>query len=128
MPKVTGIGGVFFRSDNPESLRDWYAEHLGIPVDDGGYVVFQWKDGSDERQPGSTVWAPFARDTSYFGAPVPFMINFRVDDLDGLLEALRASGVQVDDDIEDMEGIGRFGHLTDPEGNRIELWEPAEGC
>lgn len=128
MAKVTGIGGVFFRAKDPTGLRDWYAKHLGVPVDEDGYVVFQWKGGSDEKRPGSTVWSPFPHDTDYFGADVPFMLNFRVDDLDALLANLREAGVQVDDRLEEMEGFGRFAWITDPEGNRVELWEPAEGC
>jgi predicted enzyme related to lactoylglutathione lyase len=125
MARATGIGGVFFRSKDPEALKAWYVEHLGLEPDDQGYVVIQW--GGDHA--GSTVWAPFDEDTEYFGdVGQASMINYRVDDLDALLAALRERDVEVDDRVEEMEGLGRFGWAVDPEGNRFELWEPAEGC
>lgn len=120
MERVTGIGGVFFRSRDPNALARWYREHLGIRV---------YSEEADEtwwQEEGPTVWSPFAADTDYFGRPEQsWMVNFRVRDLDAMLAQLRSGGVQVDDGIEDMEGIGRFGWATDPEGNRFELWEPA---
>ena len=124
MAKVTGIGGVFFKSDDPQSLTAWYAEHLGLPVDDDGYVVLWW--GGENR--GSTVWGPFPRDTTSFEWPSEkqWMINYRVDDLAGMLAKLRGAGVETSDDtFEDLNG--RFGHCWDPEGNRIQLWEPKPG-
>ena len=124
MAKVTGIGGVFFKTEDPESLTEWYAEHLGLPVDDEGYVVLWW--GGENR--GSTVWGPFPRDTTSFEWPTDkqWMINYRVDDLAGMLAQLRAAGVDTSDEtFEDMNG--RFGHCWDPEGNRIQLWEPKPG-
>ena len=122
MARATGIGGIFFRSTDPEALAEWYAEHLGLPRDDDGYVVLQW--GGEVA--GSTVWSPFPRDTSYFGDPdQAWMVNYRVDDLDAMLSALRAKGVRVDDEIQE-EPYGRFGWAFDPEGNRFELWEPAD--
>lgn len=124
MAKVTGIGGVFFKTEDPESLTAWYAEHLGLPVDDEGYVVLWW--GGENR--GSTVWGPFPRDTDSFEWPSDkqWMINYRVDDLAGMLAQLRGAGVETSDDtFEDMNG--RFGHCWDPEGNRIQLWEPKPG-
>ena len=125
MARATGIGGVFFRSRDTEALRDWYSEHLGLQASDDGVVVIQW--GGDEA--GSTVWSPFPDDTDYFGEPSQqWMVNYRVDDLDALLEQLRTSGVPVDDRVQEMEGLGRFGWATGPEGNRLELWEPAPGC
>ena len=125
MARATGIGGVFFRSKDPEGLKAWYVEHLGLEPDDQGYVVIQW--GGDHA--GSTVWAPFDEDTEYFGdVEQASMINYRVDDLDGLLTSLQGKGVTVDDRVEEMKGLGRFGWAVDPEGNRFELWEPAEGC
>lgn len=127
MERVTGIGGVFFKAQDPEKLAAWYAEHLGLaPSNDGGVfsVVFSWRDGSGPAGGGATVWAAFPADTAYFGpGPAPFMINYRVANLDALLQQLRAAGVPVDEHIEDHE-YGRFGWATDPEGNRIELWEP----
>jgi predicted enzyme related to lactoylglutathione lyase len=112
---VTGIGGVFFRSRDPKSLLAWYAEHLGVPVQDDGYVVF-----AESRD---TVWSPFAEDTEYWPAEKQSMVNFTVDDLDAMLAQLREAGVEVDDRVEELE-FGRFGWATDPEGNRFELWEP----
>jgi predicted enzyme related to lactoylglutathione lyase len=115
MERVTGIGGVFFRAQDPEGLRDWYAEHLGVPIDEHGYVIF----------PASrdTHWIPFDARTGYWPAEKQFMTNFTVADLDSLLAQLRAAGVEVADEIEEQE-YGRFGWCVDPEGNRIELWQP----
>lgn len=116
MERVTGIGGVFFRSENPESLRQWYEDHLGI---------LDPPDGVWVQAEGPTVFAPFERNTDYFGRPdQSFMLNFRVNDLDAMLGQLRAAGIEVVGEQED-EGIGRFAWIVDPEGNRIELWEPS---
>ena len=116
MERVVGIGGVFFRADNPEELREWYAENLGI-VDPPDNV---WS-----QEEGPTVFATFSRDTEYFGSrEQAFMLNFRVADLDALLAQLRAAGIEVVGE-EEQEGIGRFVWIVDPEGNRIELWEPS---
>jgi predicted enzyme related to lactoylglutathione lyase len=115
--RVIGVGGVFFRASDPEALVSWYAEHLGVPVDEAGYVIF-----SESR---NTVWAPFAEDTDYWPAAKQSMVNFTVRDLDAMLAQLRAAGTEVDERIEVMDGIGRFGWAIDPEGNRFELWEPA---
>jgi predicted enzyme related to lactoylglutathione lyase len=122
MPQVTGIGGIFFRSNDPQALAAWYAEKLGIPVEPSfGGAIFRWQEG------GSTVWSAFAEDTDYFGRRTQgFMINYRVDDLDAMLAQLRDAGVAVDDKVQD-DGYGRFGWATDPEGNRFELWEPPPG-
>jgi predicted enzyme related to lactoylglutathione lyase len=115
---VTGIGGVFFRARDPKRLLAWYAEHLGVPVQDDGYVVF------DESR--NTVWSPFPQDTEYWPAEQHGMVNFTVVDLDAMLAQLRAAGVEVDDRVEELE-FGRFGWATDPEGNRFELWQPLAG-
>ena len=114
--RVTGVGGVFFRAREPDALVAWYAEHLGVPVNDDGYVIF-----AESR---NTVWAPFDEDTDYWPAAKHGMVNFTVRDLDAMLGQLRAANVEVDDKIEELDGIGRFGWATDPEGNRFELWEP----
>ena len=123
MARVTGIGGIFFKAKDPKALQDWYIRHLGIEPDDLGYVVMQW--GGDHE--GSTVWAPFADDSHYMGpAENKWMINYRVDDLDSLLAELRSKGIRVDDETMDDEN-GRFGWCWDPEGNKVELWQPAPG-
>jgi predicted enzyme related to lactoylglutathione lyase len=118
MERVMGIGGVFFRSTDPKALVDWYARNLGVPVQDDGFVVF-----SGER--GSHVWSPFPADTDYWPDAKEAMVNFTVPNLDAMLDQLRRGGVEVDDRVEELEGIGRFGWGVDLEGNRFELWEPA---
>ncbi|MDR3445221.1 MULTISPECIES: VOC family protein [Dyella] len=120
MAKVIGFGGIFFKARDPSALAEWYAQHLGLPVEAWGGARFD----DEPRQPGYTMWSPFAADTKYFAPSTqPYMINFRVDDLDGLLARLRDAGVTVDDRVEDSE-YGRFGWAMDPEGTRIELWQP----
>jgi predicted enzyme related to lactoylglutathione lyase len=121
MERVTGIGGVFQRAGQAASLRDWYAEHLGIDISDWGTKPFEWTPG------GSTTWAIFDHDTEYFGRPEQaFMVNFRVADLDAMLAQLRSAGVEVIDALEESE-YGRFGWAVDPEGTRFEIWEPPPG-
>ena len=127
MARVTGIGGVFVRSPDPIALADWYARYLGVPTERYGGATFHWPDGASAERPGSTTWAAFPLDTKYFGSPQQqSMVNFRVDDLDGLLVSLRAAGVSVLDEIEDSE-YGRFAWCIDCDGNRVELWQPAAG-
>ena len=118
MERVTGIGGYFVRSKDPDTLMRWYVDHLGLT----DFNQSVW-----EQEAGPTVFAPFASDTDYFGRmDQQTMVNFRVRDLDAMLAQLRAAGADVADETQMMDGIGRFGWVTDPEGNRIELWEPAE--
>jgi predicted enzyme related to lactoylglutathione lyase len=126
MERVTGIGGVFFKSADPAALLAWYRENLGIePAFESG-TVFRWSSETSSASAGSTTWAIFPADSDYFGPPPsPFMVNFRVRDLDAMLAQLRAAGAQVDDRVEEIE-FGRFGWAVDPDGNRFELWEPAE--
>lgn len=125
MQRVTGIGGIFFKSPDPKRLGAWYRGHLGLDVTDWGGVVFQW--GGPDSAPGMTLWSPFAADTDYMApSTAPFMVNFRVADLDALLAALRAEGCDVVDKREDSEH-GKFGWVIDPDGNKIELWEPPPG-
>ena len=120
---MTGIGGIFFKAKDPNALVRWYRQHLGIAIEDT-VALFTWRGGRDGKVKGHTVWSIFPADTKYFGVDgASFMINYRVKDLDGVLAALRAEGVEVARKIEDSE-YGRFGWITDPEGNRIELWEP----
>lgn len=122
MERANGIGGFFFRATDPQRLIDWYREHLGIATMDQAGTGGVW-----QQQAGPTVFAPFVEDTDYFGRPEhAFMLNFRVADLDAMLAQLRGAGVSVDDRVELLQGIGRFGWATDPEGNRIELWEPTD--
>ena len=115
MAKAVGIGGVFFRARDTKALAAWYEAHLGVT-------------GFWEQQAGMTVFAPFAADTSYFPADKQWMINFRVDDLDALILALRAAGIDVETrpDEWDTAETGRFARIHDPEGNQIELWQPPE--
>ncbi len=120
MAKVTGFGGIFFKSRDPVALAAWYAKHLGLNVDDWGGVRFD----EDEQRAGYTLWSAFPADTTHFAPSTqPFMINFRVDDLEALLARLRAAGVEVDPRIDEGE-FGRFGWIMDPDGTRIELWQP----
>jgi len=122
MKRVTGIGGVFFKCKDPKAMYQWYEEHLGIKRDH----TFEWLDAEQPDKSGMTVWSLFPQDTAYFNpSTAPFMINYRVENLEVLLEALKAEGVQVDPKVETHE-YGKFGWITDPEGNRIELWEPPE--
>jgi predicted enzyme related to lactoylglutathione lyase len=123
---VTGIGGVFFRTDDPERVSAWYEEHLGIPAGPSG-ATFLWWEHDDPAVEGRTVWAAFPRNTGYFGpGDQEFMINYRVRDLDRLLERLAAAGVQQADTLEEYV-YGRFAWIVDLEGNRVELWEPPAG-
>ena len=116
MQRVRGIGGIFFKAQDKDALLRWYREHLGVPVEEWGGT--QFTDG------GPTVWSAFAADTKYFApSTAPYMINFRVDDLDAMLAQLRAMGDRVEDKVEDSD-FGRFGWVSDPEGNKIELWQP----
>lgn len=120
MERVTGIGGVFLRSKDPIGLARWYTDRLGVDAFSDERDVTWWQGE------GPTVWAPFPDDTEYFGRREQgWMVNFRVTDLDAMLMQLREAGVEVDDRVELLPGIGRFGWATDPEGNRFELWEPA---
>ena len=118
MQRVTGIGGFFFRAMDPAGLAAWYEANLGISSTD---TAWSWS-----QQAGPTVFAPFPTDTDYFGRlEQQTMLNFRVDDLDAMLEQLRAAGATVDDEVAEAS-FGRFGHAVDPEGNRFELWQPGE--
>ena len=116
MAKVTGIGGLFFRADDPAALTAWYTKHLGIDTSLGAWM----------QQAGPTVFAPFARDTDYFGSDEQqWMLNFRVDDLDALIASLRTADIAVETREEWDSEIGRFARIHDPEGNPVELWQPA---
>ena len=129
MKHVTGIGGIFFKANDPDKLGEWYRKHLGLEVEGFGGVIFREGETSAEQSPkrqAHLVWSPFAADTDYFApSEKQFMINFRVNDLDALLAQLRRDGVTVDERTEKSE-FGYFGWAMDPEGNRFELWEPPE--
>ena len=117
MERVLGIGGYFLRAADPAALRSWYRDCLGLDADENGV----WN-----QEIGPTVFATFEPDSDYFGSRAQStMLNFRVRDLDAMLAQLRATGADVDSEIQDMAGVGRFGWVTDPEGNRVELWQPA---
>jgi predicted enzyme related to lactoylglutathione lyase len=127
MERVTGFGGLFFKADDPEALYAWYEKHLGIKREPHGAVEFIWRETHDQVKEGKTVWAIFPRATTYFQpSRASFMMNFRVADLDALVKALKEEGVEVDPHREDYD-YGRFAWVMDPEGNRIELWEPPAG-
>ena len=120
--RVTGFGGLFFKSPDPERLYQWYEKHLGIKRDEYG-VTFKWADDPNSAD-GFTVWSIFPQSSTYFDpGKAPFMMNLRVEDLKDLLAKLRSEGVWVDDKYEEHE-YGNFGWIMDPDGNRIELWEP----
>ena len=126
MKRVTGVGGVFFKARDPKALGEWYRTHLGMKVEDWGGVAFRWAD-DNATGAGTTIWNPFPADTGYFAPSTSsFMVNFRVHDLHALLGALRAEGCAVDQKVEESE-YGKFGWVMDPEGNRIELWQPPQG-
>ncbi len=127
MRRVTGIGGIFFKARDAEALREWYRRHLGLDVKEWGGVTFHWQPSDELRTEGATVWTIFPMSSTYFApSSTPFMVNYRVENLVALLEALRAEGCSVDDRTETSE-FGKFGWVMDPEGNRIELWEPPAG-
>jgi predicted enzyme related to lactoylglutathione lyase len=117
MERVLGVGGYFLRAMDPAALGAWYREALGLDADEYGL----WR-----QEPGMTVFATFETETEYFGSRTQqAMLNFRVRDLDAMLAQLRSMGADVVHETQDMEGVGRFGWVTDPEGNRIELWQPS---
>ncbi|MCA9905012.1 MAG: VOC family protein [Anaerolineae bacterium] len=124
MKRVTGIGGIFFKVNDPQALGEWYSKHLGLELEEHSpMTTFSWREKDDPQAEGATVWALFPQQTEYFGDPGnTFMINYRVDDLDALVAALRQEGVTIHGEIQASE-YGRFVWITDPEGNRIELWE-----
>lgn len=123
MKRVTGIGGVFFRSENPAQTKQWYEKHLGIPASDYGHA-FLWKDSGGDS--GTTTWCPFAAGTEYFGASgQTFMINYRVDDLEALIAVLRTEGVEVVGEIQAFD-YGKFAWINDCDGRRVELWEAVD--
>lgn len=125
MKKVTGFGGVFFKCADPAKMNEWYAKNLGLPAKSYG-TIFEWRFDDDPEKKGSTVWTPFKQETKYFEPSTKdFMFNFRVENMEELVAELKNEGVTVLDDIAASE-YGKFVHIMDPEGNKIELWEPAD--
>ena len=121
--KATGIGGIFFKCKDPKAIREWYKTHLGFNVNPYG-TVFEWRQGVDTTQKGFTQWSPFKETTTYFAPSTnDFMINYRVLNMESLVAELKKNGVTVTDSIAVYE-YGKFVHIMDPEGNKIELWEP----
>ena len=123
MKRVTSIGGIFFKCKSPKKMREWYETHLGLNTNQYG-AVFEWKQADDSTKKGFTQWSPFAETTKYFEPSTKdFMINYRVENLDGLVEQLNKEGVTIADTIQSVE-YGKFVHIIDIEGNKVELWEP----
>ena len=124
MGRVTGIGGIFFQAKDPMMLRAWYKEHLGIDVQDWGGTAFSWVDEDGNPVGGTTIWSIASAESGDFApSKSSFMINYRVDDLASLLQSLREEGCEVLERTEDSE-LGKFGWVMDPEGNKLELWQP----
>ena len=124
MRRVTGIGGIFIKSANTQRMRDWYQKHLGIDIQQWGGAAFAWKGAENPEGVGTTVWNVFEASSSYFDpSKANFMVNYRVANLKRVLKELRAEGVAVADKVEESE-YGKFSWIMDPEGNRLELWQP----
>ena len=126
MKRVTGIGGVFFKAKDPEALRVWYQLHLGIDVQEWGGAAFSWTDADGRPAGGTTIWSIADGGDHFAPGTATFMVNYRVAELHSLLATLRSEGCNVLDTVEESE-FGKFGWVIDPEGNKVELWEPPPG-
>lgn len=126
MKRVTGIGGIFFKAKDPSALRAWYKRHLGIDVQEWGGAAFTWSDDDGKPVGGTTIWSISAGDDQYQPSQSTFMINYRVEDLHAVVALLRDEGCNVLDKIDESE-FGSFAWVIDPEGNKVELWQPPEG-
>jgi predicted enzyme related to lactoylglutathione lyase len=125
MKKVTGIGGIFFKCKDPDKMKDWYKKHLGLNTNAYG-ATFDWYDGEDNTKKGQTQWSPFAETTKYFEpSSQDFMINYRVENLAELVEELKKEGITILDHIQ-VYDYGKFVHIVDAEGNKVQLWEPVD--
>ena len=123
MKRVTSLGGIFFKCKDPDKVKEWYSKYLGFNTDQYG-TTFEWRQSDEQSKKGFTVWSPFSQDTKYFEpSQKEFMINYRVENLEQLVEELKKEGVTVLDEIEAYD-YGKFVHILDIEGNKIELWEP----
>ncbi len=124
-PKVNGIGGIFFKCKHPDETKAWYGEHLGLALDDYG-SAFEFRNANNPEEINYFRWSPFDKNTNYFDpSEKEFMVNYRVQNIEALVENLQAKGVKVLDKIEAYD-YGKFVHILDPEGNKIELWEPID--
>ena len=127
MRRVTGIGGIFFKANDPVALRAWYQRHLGVDVQDWGGAAFTWTGADGKPAGGTTVWSIGENKNDYFAPSTSsFMVNYRVADLHALLKALRSEGCNVLEKVDESE-YGKFGWVMDPEGNKVELWQPPPG-
>jgi predicted enzyme related to lactoylglutathione lyase len=127
MNRVTGIGGIFFKAKDAPALQAWYTRHLGVDVQEWGGAAFSWADADGNPAGGTTIWSIGPQDSEQFApSTAPFMINYRVEDLHALVAALKAEGCNVLDNVEDSE-FGKFAWVIDPEGNKVELWQPPAG-
>lgn len=125
MKKVTGVGGIFFKCKDPKKMMEWYKNHLGMDTNEYG-VTFEWREQSDPEKTGATQWSPFSETTKYFEpSSKDFMINYRVENLEALVASLKEEGVTIVDKIASYD-YGKFVHIMDAEGNKIQLWEPSE--
>lgn len=125
MKRVTGIGGIFFKCKNPDKIKAWYKKHLGLNTDEYG-TSFEWRKAEEPSEKGFTQWSPFKEKTTYFQpSQKEFMINYRVENLEALVDHLKKEGVRIVDEIEEYD-YGKFVHIMDVEGNKIELWEPKD--
>jgi len=123
--KVTGIGGIFFKCNDPEKMKEWYGKNLGLVTNEYG-SVFEFRSTDEPEKKGYTVWSPFEAKTTYFKpSEKEFMVNYRVENIEALVQELKEQGVEICDKIEEYE-YGKFVHIMDPEGNKIELWEPVD--
>ena len=127
MKRVTGIGGIFFKAKDAPALQAWYKQHLGIDVQEWGGTAFEWTDAEGKPAGGMTVWSIDTQDSDHYSpSPAGFMINYRVEDLQALVKALREEGCNLLEKIEESE-FGKFAWVIDPEGNKLELWQPPAG-
>ena len=127
MKRVTGIGGIFFKAKDPATLQAWYKRHLGLDVQPWGGAAFTWTDDAGNPTGGTTIWSVMPEQADTFApSTAPFMINYRVSDVHALVKVLREEGCNVLDKVDDSE-YGKFGWVIDPEGNKVELWEPPAG-
>lgn len=124
-PRVTGIGGIFFKSDNPDKMKEWYTKNLGLVTNEYG-SLFEFRDSDNPDSKGYLQWSPFEKETKYFApSSKDYMINYRVVNIEAMIENMRSEGIEIIGEIEEYE-YGKFAHIVDPEGNKIELWEPVD--